>query len=283
MSTIRLMSHNQWKCDSNLPAWEANGWDCSASTRVRGYAEVYKELQPDIIGCQEVSFAMADYLVRYTGELGMRYALLWGRDTPILYRQDKFELVDSDFFLYDEKIPGHEGSFNNDNTKSWCLGVFRVKENGKLFIYMSTHLWWKSSNPDSASYQPWSDEARAYQIELAIQKIAEYQKKYNCPAVIVGDLNADYESLAVQKALHEGYIHAHDVAVDYADEMNGYHYCFGDGYKSYYDNKPFKEAIDHILLNGWPEGAVKRFDRYYAESYLPLSDHSPVYVDISIQ
>lgn len=282
MNTIRLMSHNQWKCDQNLPDWEAKGWDCSAETRVRGYVEVYKELLPDVIGCQEVSAWMADCLMRYTAEAGLRYALLWGRDTPIFYRQDKLELVDSDFFLYDEEFPGHEGSFNNVGTKSWCLAVFRVKENGHLFIYLTTHLWWKSSDPSSESYQPYSDEARAYQMGLAIQRVSEFQETYHCPAVIVGDLNADYESLTIQKAFSEGYVHAHNVAVEYADEMNGYHYCFGDGYKPYYDKKPFKEAIDHILLHGWPEGVVKRFDRYYAESYLPLSDHSPVYIDIEI-
>ena len=281
MSTIRLMSHNQWKCDQNLPDWIANGWDCSAETRTRGFVEVYKELLPDIIGCQEVSTWMADCLMRYTQEAGLRYALLWGRDTPIFYRQDKLELVDSDFFLYSEEFPDHEGSFNNAGTKSWCLAVFRVKETGTLFMYLTTHLWWKSSDPASKDYQPYSDEARAYQIGLAIHRVGEFQKKYNCPAVIVGDLNADYESLTVQKAIAEGFVHAHDIATDYADETNGHHYCFGDGYKPY-DHKPFKAGIDHILLRGWPEDAVKRFDRWQPESYLALSDHAPVYIDIEI-
>lgn len=100
MSRIRLMSHNQWKCDNNLHAWEEQGLDCSAAVRVRGFVRVYKDTLPDVIGCQEVSGTMADKMIRYLAEEGMRYALLWGRDTPIVYRQDKFELVDSDFSLY---------------------------------------------------------------------------------------------------------------------------------------------------------------------------------------
>ena len=275
---LRLMTHNQWKNDENRPAWAEKGLDCSASVRVRGFARVYKDTMPDIVGCQEVSFDMADKLIRYCAEEGLRYALLWGRDTPILYRQDKFEVVDSDFSLYPDEFPGHDGIFNNDKTKSYNIGVFRIKENGRLFIYATTHLWWKSSNPDSHSYQPYSDEARAYQIGLLIDKVNAFKKKYGCPAFIVGDLNADYGSLAVQHALSSGYLHAHDIATEYADEAVGYHDCFGWGYNDYYSDKPFPKAIDHILLNG--DGVkILRFERFSPEYYLPLSDHSPAFVD----
>ena len=42
------------------------------------------------------------------------------------------------------------------------------------------------------------------------------------------------------------------------------------------------DAIDHILVKGMPEGAVKRFDRYTPEYYLLLSDHAPVYIDVTL-
>ena len=29
-----------------------------------------------------------------------------------------------------------------------------------------------------------------------------------------------------------------------------------------------------------PDGFVKRFDRYIADSYLPLSDHFPLWIDV---
>ena len=281
MSKLRLMSHNQWKCDNNLPAWEAQGIDCSATTRVRGFVRVFADTRPDIIGCQEVSAVMADKLIRYCAEDGMTYALLWGRDTPIVYRQDKFELVDSAFSLYPDECPGFTGVFNNGQTKSWNLAVFRVKENGKLFIFVSTHLWWKSSNPASSSYQAGSDEARAYQMGLVIDKITEFQQKYGCPAVLVGDMNANYNSLAIQKALAEGFAHAHDIAVEYADETRGHHSCGNHGYGPYVD-APFSTAIDHILVRNAPEGFVRRFDRFSPEYYLPLSDHSPAFVDVEL-
>ncbi len=279
---LRIMTHNQWKNDDNLPAWVEQGKDCSAAVRMRGFTRVYAETLPDIIGGQEVSATMADLLIRYTAENGMRYALLWGRDTPILYRPDKLELVDSEFSLYPDEFPGHEGVFNNSQTKSYCIAVFRVKESGKLFIFASTHLWWKSGKPSSPDYQPYSDEARAYQISLLITRIDALQEKYACPAIIVGDLNADYQSLAVGAAFARGFVHAHDVATEYADETMGYHDCFAWGYHEYYRDTPFETAIDHILLRGMPEGAVKRFERFSPDYYLPLSDHSPAYIDLEL-
>ena len=281
MSKIRLMSHNQWKCDDNLAEWENRGMDCSAETRMRGFVKAYSEIQPDIVGGQEISALMADKLVRYLAQDGQRYALLWGKDTPIIYRQDKFELLDSDFFLYPEAVPGLFGSFNNEETKSWCLAVFREKESGKVFIFMTTHLWWKSSNPERPNYQPGSAEARVYQIGLAIDCLERYAKKYQCPQVLVGDLNGGYESAAVQTALSRGFLHAHDVAVEYADETKGHHKCGPKGVGPYTD-EPFVTGIDHILVKDAGTEFVRRFERYSPEYYLPLSDHSPVFVDVEL-
>ena len=276
MSLIRIMTHNQWKNDHNRPEWEEKGFDCSAKVRTKGFARVFGDICPDIVGAQEVSPRMAEHLMEHLCERGLNYAILWGRDTPIFYRPDKFELVDSAFSLYPEEFPGHEGAFNNQKTKSYCIGVFRVKENGKLFVFASTHLWWKSSKD-----QPYSNEARAYQLGLLIERIDALQKKYSCPAIIVGDLNAGYDSDALKRAFESGFSHAHDLATDYADDSVGLHYCFGEGFYDYYYDYPFERAIDHILVRG--DGAsVKRFERFSPEYYLPLSDHSPAYIDVEI-
>jgi hypothetical protein len=273
------MSHNVWKCDRNLPAWEAMGEDCSAAARAKGMVRVYTETLPDIIGCQEMSFVMADEIIRGLAEQGRRYALLWGRDTPILYRQDRLELLDSDFLMYPTEFPGWEGEFNNSGTKSWCIAVFRDKTDGKKLIFMSTHLWWKSSDPTSGSYQAGSDEARVYQLNMTMDRLEAYHEKYGCPVVLVGDLNSKYNSPVIQNALARDFEHAHNIATEFVDEDWGYHYCFGDGYKPY-EPAPFEKAIDHILVKYAPAGFVRRFERYTPEYYLPLSDHSPVFADV---
>ena len=33
---LRLMTHNVWNRDENLPAWEEMGEDCSAANRAKG-------------------------------------------------------------------------------------------------------------------------------------------------------------------------------------------------------------------------------------------------------
>ncbi len=284
---IRLMTHNVWWADENRPAWAARGEDCSAAVRVKGLLRVYRDTLPDVIGGQEVSPLMADLLKEGLLADGKNYTLIWGRCTPILYRSDKLDLVDSEFGTYPEKISGFDGAFNDARSKSWNLAVFRIKENGKLFIFVTTHLWWKKSPTDGEScegeqYLLGSDEARMYQIASVVEKIEKYREKYHCPAILCGDMNTGYNSAAIEYVRAQGFRHAHDIATEYAEEAVGYHYCFGDGYETYYYDRPFETAIDHILVIGEKADAVKRFERFSPEYYFPISDHSPAFIDVEM-
>jgi len=281
MSSIKMMSNNIWYIGDNDPRWEAKGEDCSAEQRSKGFVKVYSELLPDIIGLQESTSRLSYSIMKGLNAESLPYAMVWGADTPIIYRKDKFELIDSDFLLYPEECPGYEGSFNNNETKSYCIGVFRKKDDGKLLIFATTHLWWKLSDLSQGeeNYQPFSDEAREYQLGLLISKVSQFKEKHRCPAVIVGDFNTEYNSKAVQSALNEGYYHAYDIALEHRDETCGFHYCYPDGYEMFDDKKTFFESIDHILLSDAPKDSVKRFDRYYPDYYMPLSDHFPVLIE----
>lgn len=277
--SLRIMSNNLWWCDDNRPAWAAKGLDCSAAARAEGFCRVYAALRPDVVGLQECSALMADELMQRFPAYGLPYALLWGHDTPILFRTDRFDLVDSAFLLYPEEFPGHDGSFNNNRTKSYLAAVLRCKADGKLFILATTHLWWKSGRPDSPIYQPHSAEARAYQLGLLMDMIDALQEKYSCPAVMLGDFNAGYDSVAVQSAFARGFLHAHDTAVLYADEGNGHHPCDSSGFTPY-EPRDFRFSLDQILHRSAPDGFVRRFDRYTGEDYMSLSDHLPVWIDV---
>ena len=278
MDNLRIMSHNVWKCDVNLPAWIEKGEDCSAITRAKGMVRVYSETKPDVIGFQEMSTLMANEIIGGLEKINEHYGLIGGCDTPIMYKKDKFELIYSDVLVYPTTIPNREGEFNNGGTKSWCVAVLKDLTDGKKIIFMSTHLWWMSSNPDNKNYRAGSDEARTYQLNLAMDHLEKLYTEHQCPVVLVGDLNSNYNSQTVQNALGRGYEHAHNIATVYADDDWGYHYCFGDGYKPYV-KAPFEKAIDHILVKFAPQNFVERFERYTPDYYLPLSDHSPVFID----
>ena len=284
MSQLRIMSQNQWNCTPNLPHWEEKGLDCSSEVRMKGHVQILKELMPDILGGQEVNMNMQADLMFYCLDEGLPYSLIWGNMTPIIYRADKLELLATEYVPYPEHVDGFEGIWCDYKSKSANLGVFRTKEDGKVFICLSTHLWWMNgSDPANKWYRQGSDQVRMLQLKMANAKIEAYRVRYgNCPVILVGDLNTDYRSQAIQYALTEGgYQHGHDVAVEFAHEENGYNYCmpFGPGK---WEHKPFEDAIDHILVKGLPADAVRRFDRYETEAYCFVSDHAPVWIDVEI-
>ena len=279
MAKLRIMSTNVWRCAENKPWWIERGLDCSSASRAPGIAKAYSETSPDIIGTQECDVIFREHLPKEVAKLGLNYDFITAGFTSVLYNKDTLELVETEYVVYPENIPEYEGVFNNDDSKSFCLAVFKVKSDGKYIVFAGTHLWWMGGDPDGKSYRPHSHEAREYQMNCMLDHLEAFRKKYNCPAVAVGDINAKYDSLAIKAALNRGWHHAHDVATEYADERNGWHYCFPDGYVEY-EPTPFKEGIDHILVGGESEGFVKRFERYTPDYYVSLSDHYPVFADV---
>ena len=281
MDTLRLLSNNVWSSRKNHTWWIENGLNCSSEARAPQFSRVYKELMPDVIGWQEGDAFFRELTPPAMKEAGLtNYEIITAGCTSLLYNKDKLELRESLFFVYPDTMEGYDGTYNEGNSKSYGIGVFKVKESGKHIIFGSTHLWWMSGDPESKYYCPQSDEAREYQVNCMLDAIEALREKYDCPAIAVGDFNATCDSLAVKTAFARGYRHAHDIATDYADERDGHHYCYPWGYKMYDNPGPFAKSIDHILVKGEPEGFVKRFDRYTPDYYMPLSDHFPVYIDV---
>ena len=130
-------------------------------------------------------------------------------------------------------------------------------------------------------YQIGSDEARIYQLGLLMDKADEFIAKYNCPAILVGDMNTYKTSKCIQGAYARGFKDAFTLAVEYADDGHGHHVCGEQGYGPY-TPASHEKALDHILVKNAPEGFVRRFDRLKDEYYMPLSDHLPVYIDVAL-
>ena len=78
MSKLRLLSNNVWSIRQQRDAWKALGYDCSAPARAPGFAKVYGELLPDVIGLQEVSDMMGQFLPLEIHRLGLPYVTVWG-------------------------------------------------------------------------------------------------------------------------------------------------------------------------------------------------------------
>ena len=280
MDKLRILTNNVWSCGSNRPWWRERGLDCSSKARAPKFAPLYKETMPDLIGWQESDKDFCEIVPPAMKELGMNFELIPAGCTSILYNKDKLELRESRFCIYPDTMEGFDGVYNEVNTKSYGIGVFKIIESGKHLVFGTTHLWWKSGDPSTSYYCPQADEGREFQINCMLDELEILRKKYNCPAIAVGDLNAEYDSLAVNAVFARGYRHAHDIAKDFADEREGHHFCTPSGYNMYESPKPFKKGIDHIFVKGEPEGSVKRFERYTPEYYMPLSDHFPAFIDL---
>ena len=281
-----ILSNNQWKNDENNDIWRAMGDDCSAQGRVDGLIDAYLEAMPDIIGMQEVSELMADLLMagmnKKLKDLGLDacYSYISGRDTPLAYRSDLLSLIESGFMLFPEEVPGLDGSFNNGETKSYSYGVFRERKSGKLIAVLTVHLWWKLSDPNSPYYQPFSDEARTWQLCQTMQKMDALMAKYSCPGIILGDFNAEMPSECMRTAYQQGWRDVHDMAVGERDDTRGYHRCGAGGY-SRPEPLPFERALDHIMLKSKVPVIVQRFCRICPEWFDRISDHYPLYTEIS--
>lgn len=287
-----LLSSNQWKCDINHRAWLKRGEDCSAEGRVGGLLRAYASVLPDLMAWQEVSLHMADLLMEKLRDLptdgGERaqYEYVSGGDTPVVFRRDKLRLIESGFTRFPEAVPGLEGKFNNGDSKSCAWGLFEERATGRRLAFMSTHLWWKSSDPANENYQPGSAEARAWQIGEAGRILDGVAARYDCPAVIMGDLNAVLDSACLKRAFADGWREGHDLASLSRDETRGHHPCFAWGWERGTPGS-FSEAIDHVLIKDAPKNGgrltVNHFSRLTDEYFDKISDHYPLWIDAELE
>ncbi len=282
-----FMSNNQWKCDVNNDTWRAMGMDCSAEARSAGFIRAYLDVLPDVIGVQEASEKMTALILKELFRVKLadgtkaNYVLVSGGDTPILYRKDKLRLLESGHLCYPESVPGYEGSFNNQETKSYTYGVFEDRTTHQVFAYCSTHLWYMSSDPSKGrNYREGSNFARAYQFGIVSEKMDEVMKRYACPGFIVGDLNAAMHSMCLDRAYAEGWTDVHDLAVGECDQTRGHHPCGGGGF-SRGEAGTFDQAIDHILIKNGENVRIERFCRLTDEWYDCISDHYPLYTEVT--
>ena len=273
---IRIMSNNVWDCDGNKAAWEAKGENCSAKVRSEGLAATYMAYAPDVICLQEMSALMIKYIQKKLTENGFSYELLTytvGSDvdnTCILYRTDTLKLIDKGH---------HEFTYgNNGGSKSYTWGYFEQISTGKKFAALSTHMWWQSE-----SAAPGSDKHRenqAAEIVAAMDKVIE---KYNCPVFVMGDFNTRTTTKAFKVYTDGGFKNTYSLATEFADNHRGRHTCNADGFALEDSAGSYaSDAIDHILLKNGGDTQVYTFDHARPYFYIKLSDHYPVFVDVTI-
>ena len=146
-------------------------------------AETIRMFDPDLLGAQEVLKFQAEFLEELLPQYGFHGV---GRDdgatrgefVPVMYKRDRFEVVDSGHFWLSEK-PEVVGSKSWDSSlprmASW-VRLNDLESNGAPLVFVNTHF---------------DHRGKTARLESArlIRKRAEELTKKKIPFIITGDFN----------------------------------------------------------------------------------------------
>ena len=222
--------------------------------------QVIADYLPDSVGLQEcegtwfltLKTYLPDYEIIGVGRLtGMP---LLGESTAIMYRKDKYKLVDCGTFWLSQTpclvSIGWDAKYHR--TCTWA--VLESRETGERYAHVNTHLDNRGA------------EARTKGLDLVLQKAAEF----DMPVVVTGDFNFPKGS-DLYKQLTAGELTDVSAIAEKADSG-----CTSHAYNGTVKGSP----IDFILVNEKITD-VKSYNimrEKYNDRY--VSDHYPIYADM---
>lgn len=241
------------------------GWGGTpVKSRALMFAEVLNKYKPDVAAIQEACSDWHKCIEKTVGDtyefVQPRFDLFRTSLTTMIYNKNTLNLVDSGRVKYSQ------GDGPQHRAITWA--VFETKEDGKRFAAISTHFDLLRLKDTEKEY-----EIIFSQAEELFAFIDELSEKYDCPVFSAGDYNACETQGDIGEAA--GVLIYEKVAeklsdVKYMTENRMYGTEIGE-------NDP---CWDHIFLSGNAE--IKAF-RILSDSYLsPLSDHYPIFTDISL-
>ena len=223
------------------------------------------DYHPDSVGLQECTYDWYNYLRlfledeyefvgvgRDTGDRGSKC----GEMSLVLYRKDKYNLVDSGTFWLsetpDEVSRGWDGACNRICT--WVL--LENKETGERYAHVNTHL----------------DHEGPLARQNGVELVKEKALSFDVPTVVTGDFNFKKGTDLYTSLVTGGLIDTQDAAV---------HTMYGKTYHAYNGGSE-GDPIDFICVND-KIGEVKTYKiirDMYDGKY--TSDHYPVFSDVVV-
>ena len=234
-------------------------------------ADYYRACDADLIGMQEVNrvgTALFETLSDIYAPVALRHAEDKHCFTPILYRRDRFDLIESGSELYRSR---------GTDTKSMAWAVVADKQSGEKLAVINSHgsLILKSYNldaTDAVEGEMWRVDNVCQMLEKKDELRAKYGEKL--PVFITGDFNtyAHRESIQnMKKVLPDS---AEVATVSATTGVNSFHRVPG---------QPCPEGtpIDYIFVT---DDAVTVLVHAIPtdEKALAISDHCPVCVDAKL-
>lgn len=241
------------------------GWGGTpVKSRALMFAEVLNKYKPDVAAIQEACSDWHKCIEKTVGDtyefVQPRFDLFRTSLTTMIYNKNTLNLVDSGRVKYSQ------GDGPQHRAITWA--VFETKDDGKRFAAISTHFDLLRLKDTEKEY-----DIIFSQAEELFAFIDELSEKYDCPVFSAGDYNACETQGDIGEAA--GVLIYEKVAEKLSDV------------KYMTENRIYGSEIgekdpcwDHIFLSGNAE--IKAI-RILSDSYLsPLSDHYPIYADISL-
>ncbi len=222
--------------------------------------QVVADYMPDSVGFQECEgtwyLTLKTYLPDYTivGVGRLTGIKLIGESTAIMFRNDKYKLIDSGTFWLSETPDKVSKGWDAKYYRTCTWVVLENKETGEQYAHINTHL-------DNVGAQ-----ARTKGLDLILEKAASF----DMPVVVTGDFNFG-KGTALYRQLHSGVIKDSSSLAETADSGQTAH-----GYGGGIEGNP----IDFVCVNNKVE-SVKSYNIIrdkYNDRY--VSDHYPIYSDI---
>lgn len=216
------------------------------------------QIEPDIIGFQEVTSLQYSYLCEYMKNYGSnityRDNMLWSEGCPIFYNLNKYRLLDEKTFWLSETPSQMSKSWEAANYRICSYVILEEYESKREIAVFNTHLDHKS------------EKARKKGIELIKNEIMQLE---NTSIILLGDFNTTEGTetyLSIAEFMRDSKYEAESRA-----ESNTYH-----NWGKQVEGSP----IDYIFIS---EGdfVVKKYEVLSKKSgNIYSSDHFPLYVKL---
>ncbi|SFS13537.1 Metal-dependent hydrolase, endonuclease/exonuclease/phosphatase family [Dyella sp. OK004] len=235
-----------------------NGWD----KRRDLFADTIRQMQPDVIGTQELYKQQGDDTVerlpQYTWFGRDRFGGHGDEHMGIFYRKDRLKLVESgDFWLSDTPDKVASITWGNVFPRMVNWALFEHLPDHKRFYLLDTHFPYRDQDEDARS-------RGAREIAAWIAKLPP-----NVPVIFTGDFNTEPRSEA-----HTALTASLKDAWDTAPKREGPAKTFHD-----FTGKPTVQ-IDWILYRGVQANAIRTITTSKDGRY--PSDHFPVQADFTL-
>ena len=246
-------------------------FDKTLESRLSLIADYYRASDADLIGMQEVNrvgTALFDTLSDLYAPAALRHPEDKHCFTPILYRRDRFDLVECGSELYRSR---------GTDTKSMAWAVVSDKASGRKLAIINSHgsLILKSYNldaTDAVEGEMW----RVDNVRQMLEKKDGLRAKYGAalPVFVTGDFNTHEHRESIVNMKKELPDSASVATVSATAGINSFHKTPG---------RPCDEGtpIDFIFVT---DDAVEVLVHAIPadETALAISDHCPVYVDAKL-